>query len=677
MRKPLGRSIICELCNQPRRTRHSFDVCFGCTRKLQAITCDACHKRRFQLQPDSPICHGCLKTLLKEKISCAACGLTDYAFTSDPVHCRKCHRKVTLRIWKESWSRRIICSTCGKEKRAWKKTGMTCIGCHRKQRSGNARCLFPGCDKLMFIQKSQLCSLHHDDQEAPRLLRDYLDCYTSPFPHNERYMSELASTINWEAVTNIRGSDLTRLRAFGRFLQTYELPEVLTWDAIDLALPASGQFIRSCLFQLGDVLAERGKMQGWESHLSNGGLRRSLQRTPVAFLQTMTDFQQWLVAGKVNPNLQLSLVKTHRLFNAPRTIAEQVNMVVQFLNFCASRNIGSLPQIGPTAITQYQQTILWQFECKKCRNRIPFTSSRPTRQCVNPICVAIDSYVRTRRSARGTLITHMSALRLFFDWARLQKLVEENPFLTICCGGARTFTVRDDQGEMFEVAEAIRRYDDAVVEKLCAYIVSPNAEPEEAIVLYLIIFHFLTNGELRNLRIPSLVNAGSELPDASRRAEDFEYLHLPLRQLTRGNRVAVRTDTKIIFPRKALSWLTPILKRFYEKRAALVKAQHKQHFLVVEKSAFCNKPVTKDYVARLVRRASIRALGEAVSPSDLRRTAADMFAQRSKRRGAILTTMGFSSLSATRFNYLERFPLQPKATYSTKRQGLNRGAKRQ
>ena len=251
MRKPLGRSIICELCNQPRRTPSWFDVCPACARNLPRMRCDACNKRRFQLQPDSPICHGCLKTLLKEKISCAACGLTDYAFTCDPTHCRKCHRKVTLRIWKKSWSRKIICTSCGKEKRVWKKTGTICLVCHRKQRSGNARCLFRGCDKPMFIQKSQLCSLHHDDHEAARLLKEYLESYTSPFPHNERYMTEIAS-----ALINIRGSDLTRLRAFGRFLQTYELPEVLTWDAIDRALPASGQFIRSCLFQLGDVLAE-------------------------------------------------------------------------------------------------------------------------------------------------------------------------------------------------------------------------------------------------------------------------------------------------------------------------------------------------------------------------------------------------------------------------------------
>jgi hypothetical protein len=548
----------------------------------------------------------------------------------------------------------------------WKKTGLICSGCENKQRSGNVKCPSPGCEKLIFIQKTQLCRLHHADKQAPRLLREYLDFYTSPFPHNEHYMTKLAG-----GLMNIRGSDLRRFRDFGIFLQTYELPEVLTWDAIEQARSASGQSVRSCLLQLGYILAEQGKMEGWESHLSNRGLRRSLQLTPIAFSQFMADFQEWVLDGKVNPNLQLSLLKDHRLSNAPRTIAGQVNVIVHFLNFCASRSIGSLLEIGLPVIGQYQQTILWQFECKTCRNRMPFTPSIPGIRCSNPKCDATDSCVRTRRFARATLISHMSALRLFFDWARLQNLVKENPFLTICCGGARTFTVRDDQGEMVEVAEAIRRYDDTVVIKLCAYIVSPDADPEEAIVLYLIIFHFLTNGELRNLRIPSLVNADSDL---SRCAEDFKYLHLPLRQLTRGNRSRLRIDTKIIFPRKALGWLAPILKRLYETRARLVKTQHQQHFLVGEENVFRNKSVTKDYVARLVRTASLRVLGEAVTPSDLRRTAADMFAQRSTRRGAILTMMGFSPLAATRFNYLERFSLQPKKIHSANKQHLNQEA---
>lgn len=634
------------------------------------MRCDACNKRRFQLQPDSPICHGCLNKLLKEKVSCETCGLTDYAFKSDPTRCRKCNRKVNLGIWKESWSKRIICSSCGKEKQAWKKSGMTCASCHRKQASGNLKCLFPGCDKLMQIQESQLCRLHHEDQKAPTLLRAYFETYTSPFPMNERYMAELAATLNWEAMENglmrIRGRDLARFRAFGSFLETRELPEVLTWHAIDQALPQLGQtnsvkigFIRSCLFELGDLLAERREIQDRGSHLHDNGLGRYLQRCSAVFLTHMSGFQQWLVNGMLNPTLQLSL-KAQALTIAPLTIVGRVSAVIRFLNFCAAHNIVSLSQVGPSVIAKYQQTMLWQWECKECHVRSPFESPGQIKKCANKECEGVDSYLEVRRLARGTFIANISHLRTFFDWAQLHRMVAANPFSTICCGGARTFSVRDERGKLIEISEAIRRYDDAIVEKLCADIVSPNSDPEEAVILYFIIFHLFTNSDLRNMRIFSPVKADRDIPHSSNRCKNFEYLYLPLRQLTRGKRSVTRTDTKIMFPRKALPWLNPILERYYEKRSRVVKAEHQQHFLVGEKNARGNKPVTKDYVADRVRTASLRVLGGAVTPSELRRTAADMFAQRSKRRGAILTAMGYSPLAATRFNYLERFPLQPK-----------------
>jgi len=131
-----------------------------------------------------------------------------------------------------------------------------------------------------------------------------------------------------------------------------------------------------------------------------------------------------------------------------------------------------------------------------------------------------------------------------------------------------------------------------------------------------------------------------------------------------------------MFPRKANSWLIPILERYFEKRAGLVKSEHQQHFLVGEKTARSNKPVTKVYVADRVRKASLRVLGGVITPSALRRTAADIVALRSKRRGGILTAMGYSALAATRFNYLERFPLQPKRSHPTNRKGPGSRAKR-
>jgi hypothetical protein len=57
-----------------------------------------------------------------------------------------------------------------------------------------------------------------------------------------------------------------------------------------------------------------------------------------------------------------------------------------------------------------------------------------------------------------------------------------------------------------------------------------------------------------------------------------------------------------------------------------------------------------------------------VNPRDLRNTAAAIRADRSKRRGAILTKLGYTRARSTRFNYLETFLLAPKMTLTKQRQ---------
>ena len=575
----------------------------------------------------------------------------------------------------------IVCISCGKEKPAWKKGERICFTCDEIRRLGAAKCVYPGCNKRLRRKESQRCERHHDDRQAATSLREYVNTYKSPFPQNQRYWAQLVSAIDWEAVdsglTNIRGRDFRRFRAFASFLKTYELPEVLTWHAIDKALPRLGQtnpvkigFIRSCLFELGDLLAARGEMQERGSYLHEKGLRRSLQRSPAIFLDQVAGFLQWLLTGMVNPNVEQA---RDALTIGPQTMVARVNAVTQFLNFCVTHNTESLAQIGPSLIAKYQETMLWQFECKECHKRVPFESARAIKKCANTECEGINSYIRIRRLTRRSFGTAISHLRTFFDWAELQGLVTSNPFTTIVGGGSKAFTIRNERGQMVEIAEAIRRYDDSVVEKLCAYIVAPDADPEEAVVLYFIIFHLLTNGDLRNLRIPSPRKHDPEV--ALTHAGHFEYLELPLPQLTRGKRSVIGKEFKITFPPKALIWLRPILELYYQKRSTIVKVDHQQHFMVGEGNARCHKPVTKTYVTDVVRRASLKVLGGVVTASELRNTAADMFVQHSDRRGAILTRMGYSALAATRFNYLERFSLQ--TNKSPRRRALTNRATKQ
>src|SRR5260370_25130440 len=227
---------------------------------------------------------------------------------------------------------------------------------------------------------------------------------------------------------------------------------------------------------------------------------------------------------------------------------------------------------------------------------------------------------------------------------------------------SRTFTAVDGHGNRTEVGDSIRRYDGVVIEKLCGYIVSPHADPEEALILYLIIFHLCTVAEICSLGIPSEVKCVPDQTPASP-AEDYQYLFLPRSAITRGRLTPRRAQTKLVFPRKALSWLVPLLERHYERRNQIVSAEHHSYLLAVKGRARHNTPVSAMYVRRIIRRASLRVLtnGE-VCASRLRHTAAAVFAQRSRRRSAVLTTLGYTAESATRFTYLETFTLPLKIT---------------
>jgi hypothetical protein len=245
-------------------------------------------------------------------------------------------------------------------------------------------------------------------------------------------------------------------------------------------------------------------------------------------------------------------------------------------------------------------------------------------------------------------------LRTFFNWAQLHNLVLENP-LRHEVFAQNTFTAMNERREMIEISDSIRRYEDNVVERLGHYIVTPDADLREALVLYFIIVHKLTVTEICKAKLPSLA---AETRGTCDRAKDFEYLLLPVRQPTRGQLSRGREDPILKYPKEAAWWLRPLLERYLKQRRNNVGSEYL--FVGPCHLARNNRPVSKRTINRLVHRASQRVLNAMISPRDLRNTAAAIRANKSKRRGAILTKLGYSSERATRFNYLETFLLEPK-----------------
>lgn len=568
----------------------------------------------------------------------------------------------------------IVCVMCGLKKASWKKKECVCQACDTKRRIGAVKCTVNDCENRINNKGLQLCKRHDAERVAATQLRKYLENYSSPFPQNERYMAELAATINWQDVekgtARIVEHDVCRFRAVGKFLQTNELPEILTWEAIDQVLPPLAEkgrvktkLIRSALLELGHLFAERGLLPEWSSHVAERCLRRAVESAPAPFLEHISAFRSWAEGGMLNPKLQFLPMELDILASTSKTIHDTIKSISSFLTWCMGRGVVSLEVVDSTLIADYQRSLCWLYECKVCHRRFSFESAKSIEHCANPECNAAHSYVRERKISRSFLSAQTSHLRMFFDWAELHGFIRRNPLTgEVCRITSRTVTSIDQRGTRLEVGHAIRRYDDRVIEKLCAYIVSPEADPEEAIILYLIIFHLCTVRELCHLRAPSHVNSESNQTQVHK-AQDYEYLLLPKSVRTRGRRLPTRSDPKLVFPRKALSWLVPLLERYYEKRKEVVSAEHHEYLLAVKWRARHNTPVSAMYVRRIIRRASLRVLtnGE-VCASRLRRTAAAVFAQRSRRRSAVLTTLGYTAESATQFNYLETLTLPLKIT---------------
>ena len=695
------RSIICEVCKSPRRTSHRFDVCPKCTRTLKKMRCGACTRVFRAIAPGPMLCRWCTTLRCGEKVICETCGSSDFAFKRDPKQCRRCHQNSENRRFRSALPEKITCGGCGLTRASCLKNEMICRGCYAKRRYGDQKCSVVGCErsarhkklllcerhnqlrrqgahglkctitdcnKLAQNKKALLCGQHYNEQQAKPSLERYVLEYYSPFPQNQAYFDDLASRIDWSKT--ITTTHLAKFRAFGDFLKVKELPQVLSWRVIDDHRPKYGEgkshrikFIRWCLFDLGQLYAERGLIQDWNSYLLERRLR-SLQSTPAAFRDDISNLQEWVMGGMIHPTVKGSFEADEILANTAEVLLSNTGSVNAFLKWCVRHDVNSLNAVDANVIANYQRTLLWKLRCSKCGDSVPFDSGEATNKCANEKCEASNCYEQVKNLARNSRIIINSRLRVFFDWAFLHQLVTQNPVAREKTTGSRGFTTIDERGNSIEVDSSIRRYDDSQIQKICAYIVSPEADPEEAIIYYLVIFHLLTMSELCNLKIPSLVisESSSSVPKSG---EDYQYLLLSPSKLSRGRRSARRPEKIVKFPSKALPWLVPLLESFYEKRRSYDKAPHNEYFLVANRKGRHNKPVSKTYVFDMVQRSSRRLLGGSVNVTNLRQTAAALFTQRSKRRSALLTRMGYGARWATRFNYLDTFPLKPKPAVST------------
>jgi hypothetical protein len=201
----------------------------------------------------------------------------------------------------------------------------------------------------------------------------------------------------------------------------------------------------------------------------------------------------------------------------------------------------------------------------------------------------------------------------------------------------------------------IRHYAPDVIKNLCTYIISPDAHPVEALILYLIIFHALSVWELRHAQLPNLhpLRQGIALPSL---AEAY-HIRIPKPEPSLGDHTPGRPNVQVSFPTEAAQWLKPLLERYERHRQQEVKNPDNHYLLFSFFTGRYNVPVGEFYVYRLVRQASQRVLGKTCNANTLRKTVGLMFTDRSG--AGVLRFMGWDSQQAFRYYWAERILVHP------------------
>ncbi len=561
---------------------------------------------------------------------CARCSQEKPIYEPSSGLCRACYgiRSNNLRMSKAKQVK-VPCSVCGNVRSSHLLGRAICQACWLEEQNGRDLCKGCGKVKVIYVRSQSLCKHCYEDHLAPERLRRYVQTFATTYPYNQILFDSLAATIRWDTV-HIR--TLEQFRVFGRFLQAHALSNPLTWDCIEEILARLGSpkrptvlHLRTCLFDLGHLLSAQRIIESYETYSAR---RRALLPIKDA-------------PAPMQPLLQRFAADLWKRGESPWNVRQCMDVLQTFWVWCQGQGITSPEMVSTPLIKAYLLALHWHWVCSFCHEQMPFETDErtPPPACLH--CGTLRSLSKKRRYSQNTVRQYRSKLRTFFAWAKSQRLVTANPV----------------QGSPIQPTQRIQQYSPDVIRKLCDYVASPDADPVEAFVLYLILFHAFSTWELRHAQLPDLplVNgAVQQMPLA-----DAYYVRIPRPPPSRGRRTPGRIRLRQHFPEAAASWLKPLLARFEQARQPLLEHSQNTYLLLAHKRAHHCAPVSEWVVTEIVRRASLKVLGSVCSPHILRKTVATLFADQSGP--GILHFLGWGQQQAYAYAWVSREIVQPHA----------------
>lgn len=246
-----------------------------------------------------------------------------------------------------------------------------------------------------------------------------------------------------------------KIMNFGKYLQTHELAQPLTWHVLDQAaaeVPSrklAAKDVRGCLSTVGHLLANAGKIESRKDYRARRKLSLRIANAPSDLKPLLQAFAEWNLRRKTT---------------CWQVIA-QVETISALFRWCMDIGITSLESINQHCIEQYFLTTYWELQCP-CGAAFPITlqPGMPASSCT---CGNQSQMVKVAKVASGTIRGARGRLAVFFDWAVLRGVISDNPV----------------QIQVANPKQQIQHYPAEILKPLFDFIRSPESDPAQALVL--------------------------------------------------------------------------------------------------------------------------------------------------------------------------------------------------
>jgi hypothetical protein len=599
-------------------------ICQTCYKHEPKRLCAECgEQRKFVTEATGGVCPDCIKRAARSaKAQCAGCERTERLAKLGGQYCKPCQKKANRQYGK--------CSSCGKDGR-------------------------------YAVKKEKLCFHCYMNRCAPRRLQKLFKTVRLPNEYNQTLFDHLAGSIDCEKADE---ETCRQVLKFISFLKIYRFDSPLTWESIiklKSNLPGVRfHYVRRCLQLLGELLLDPLKdetLEECKKRIKPLGPVASLEANAIAVFER---YDLWLRSERQD---------------VPRTRWDHFLELAGFWKWCVMRGLTSLAMVENEHVEEFLYTLGLKWRCRHCDSTKNVTrrgESQPA-ICENLNCKALRSYEKVVRRKPYTVRKCRSTLRLFFSWLKdVDEGIQIHP-LPRC--RRRKWNDKKRGLRKKKYLETMRYYDWEVIDALLTAIEDPKMPAEEAMALYLLLYHAFYLWELRTVRIPPQCRPTAAGVKSHELLEDVLSLEWLPRRLSRGKQFLGRTSDILKMEPADEPWLRDLVRRFMIDREKKQQRPDNPYLFVGTRRIPRSGPVDEGYLRTLIASATARVTGRVCRVDILGKSSRVLYSEFGGYEGfRHLRELGLSEETARSFTWAKRVRVVPRKAsriLSTRFRGLS------